>query len=134
MSNFDTDIYSTINDLVSDLFPGGVYAHNLPENWDVAKPTAVITHRTAAAVKTLDGITHETDHQMSIIIMAPDSEQLAYLCEEVHDRIDMYCMTAGNRIPDIQFVDDINSVDFDLDVYFRTQNYNVIYSPQNEIL
>lgn len=124
---FSQDIYTMLAEHLGTLFNNEVYAHNLTANWDVTIPVLVYQYRMSEHVSTIAGYAGQDDYELNLVIISPDSETLDTLAAQVTDILDEYADPL-NRIADISMVDDLNSIDFEAELYIKTLNYTVTYN------
>jgi hypothetical protein len=127
MNTFATEIFTIINSLAGHLFEGGVFAHNVDDNFDMSKPILVLQYRDNGNVKTLDHVRDQTEYDLNLLIVSQSTEINDTLADELIDALDMVDASGGS-IADLSYVDDLNSVDLEAGLYIKTLNFSVIYN------
>lgn len=124
---FSQDIFTMLSQELGTIFQNEVYAHNLQPNWDVTKPVLVYQYRLSERVGTIAGYSGQDDYELTLVIISPDSETNDTLATQVAQILEDYNDPA-NRIADINLVDDLNSIDFEAELYIKSMNYTVTYN------
>ena len=124
---FSQDIFTMLSHELGTLFQNEIYAHNLKANWDVTNPVMVYQYRLSERVGTIAGYSGQDDYELTLVIISPDSATNDTLAAEAADTLEEYSDPA-NRIADIKFIDDLNSIDFEAELYIKSMNYTVTYN------
>jgi hypothetical protein len=130
---FATDIYNILSEMYTDIFPGGIYTHNLPDNWEMGEPTLVIQYRAGSRVKTLDRTHDQTDYELILALLSQSTEINEDMAAEMITRLDAFdslghIFNQNNKIADISYSDDLNSFDEESGLYVKIMNFTCIYN------
>jgi len=120
---FDKKIYNLIVTKLSSYFPGGVFAHNLPKNFDFKKPTLVLQYKLNNRIRSLDGDSGLSEYEVQLVIISKNTQTNAELSDVIFDTLDGY---EDENVLENILVDDLNTSEDD-GLYTKTMNYRFLY-------
>lgn len=120
---FDKKIYQLMVTKMGAYFPGGIFAHNLPKNFDFKQPTLVLQYKLNERIRSLDGDSGLAEYELQLVIISKNTQTNAELSDVIFDILDGY--EDGNVLETI-LVDDLNTSEDD-GLYTKTMNYRFLY-------
>ena len=124
---FPQKIYQVISTQLSGLIAGGIYSHNLPDNFSMGDQMLLIQYRNAGRSATLDDRTEQSNYELSLVMISKSTQLNEEKKIDVVDKLDDY-IDPDQLIIDLTYVDDLNTFDEETGLYVKLLNYTVIFN------
>ena len=129
--DFETEIYNLLSGATNVVAAatGGVYSHNLPENFDFKKPSIVLQYKTDEVIDTMGSEDVLEMYTLYVIIISQSTQTNKEIAQTVRT---FFNGTGTATMRDVRYMNDLNSVDFEKGYYVKSLEYKVTFEPQEE--
>jgi len=124
---FPQKIYQVISTELAGIIAGGIYSHNLPDNFRMGDQMLLIQYRNAGRSATLDDRTEQSNYELSLVMISKSTQLNEEKKIDVVDKLDDF-IDPDQLIIDLTYVDDLNTFDEETGLYVKLLNYTVIFN------